>query len=248
MKIDQDENKAITPLQQPIAPGFRFRPTDSELVRYYLTRKVCGRNVATDAISEADIYKLEPDDLPGLSKVRSRDLEWYFYNALDKKYENGARMNRSTKNGYWKATGKDRSVKHESRIVGMKKTLVFHEGRAPEGKRTNWVMHEYRLVDEELKSLGVEKDGSVLCRVFQKSGLGRPNYGAQYAPFDESEWDDEQLVLVGGPETGNGGLISDEAEPRDDSSFEGNGLDKVFSSPVMCILFAFRTRSLAFTY
>ncbi|CAM8958070.1 unnamed protein product [Rhodiola kirilowii] len=199
MALFCQENKAVSSPPPPpppmLAPGFRFHPTDEELVRYYLTRKVCSKNVRIDAISEADIYKMEPWDLPGLSKMRSRDLEWYFYSALDKKYGNGARMNRATSKGYWKATGNDRSVKHESRTVGMKKTLVFHKGRAPGGKRTNWVMHEYRLVDEELERLGVMKDGFVLCRVFQKSGLGPPN-GDQYAPFDESEWGDDQLILV----------------------------------------------------
>uniref|UniRef100_A0A7N0RED7 NAC domain-containing protein n=2 Tax=Kalanchoe fedtschenkoi TaxID=63787 RepID=A0A7N0RED7_KALFE len=227
MAIICHENKAVTSPPPPpaLAPGFRFHPTDEELVRYYLTRKVCGKNVRIDAISEADIYKMEPWDLPGLSKMRSRDLEWYFYSALDKKYGNGARMNRATCKGYWKATGNDRSVKHESRTVGMKKTLVFHKGRAPGGKRTNWVMHEYRLVDEELERLGIVKDGFVLCRVFQKSGLGPPN-GDQYAPFDESEWDDNQLVLVPGSETGDEGLVSDETEPRDSSSLEGNNQDE----------------------
>jgi len=85
------------------------------------------------------------------SRLKTRDQEWYFFSALDKKYGNGGRMNRATLQGYWKATGNDRPVKHDLRTVGLKKTLVFHSGRAPDGKRTNWVMHEYRLVEEELE-------------------------------------------------------------------------------------------------
>lgn len=86
--------------------------------------------------------------------MKSRDQEYYFFSALDKKYGNGARMNRATNMGYWKATGNDRPVKHNNKTVGMKKTLVFHSGRAPDGKRTNWVMHEYRLVDTEMERPG----------------------------------------------------------------------------------------------
>lgn len=89
------------------------------------------------------------------SKLKSRDLEWYFFSVLDKKYGNGSRTNRATEKGYWKTTGKDRPVRHNSRNVGMKKTLVYHNGRAPKGARSNWVMHEYRLADEELEKSGV---------------------------------------------------------------------------------------------
>lgn len=81
-------------------------------------------------------------------------MEWYFFSALDKKYGNGARTNRATDRGYWKTTGKDRAVYHRSQIVGMKKTLVYHSGRAPQGKRSNWVMHEYRIVDEKMEKSG----------------------------------------------------------------------------------------------
>ncbi|KAI3933360.1 hypothetical protein MKW98_006719 [Papaver atlanticum] len=174
-----------------LAPGFRFHPTDEELVRYYLKRKIVGKPFRFDAISEIDIYKFEPWDLPGQSRLKSRDREWYFFSALDKKYGNGWRTNRATEQGYWKTTGKDRAVHRATRSVGMKKTLVYHLGRAPRGERTNWVMHEYRIEDE---TLGKAKDAFVLCRIFQKSGTG-PKNGEQYgAPFIEEEWDEDVTV------------------------------------------------------
>ncbi|XP_021818817.1 NAC domain-containing protein 53 isoform X1 [Prunus avium] len=182
-----------------LAPGFRFHPTDEELVWYYLKRKVSGKNFRFDPISVIDIYKTEPWDLPGKSKLKTGDLEWYFFSFLDKKYGNSSRTNRATEKGYWKTTGKDRPVLHNSRNVGMKKTLVFHSGRAPKGARTNWVMHEYRLSNEELEKSGIQqKDPYVLCRIFQKSGTG-PKNGEQYgAPIAEEEWDDDDVTCVPG--------------------------------------------------
>ena len=91
----------------------------------------------------------------GLSKLKTRDLEWYFFSNLGKKYSNGSKTNRATSEGYWKTTGKDRPIRHRSKVLGMKKTLVFHRGRAPRGERTNYVMHEYRLVDQGLEKAGL---------------------------------------------------------------------------------------------
>ncbi|CAN6337545.1 unnamed protein product [Urochloa humidicola] len=178
--------------QTSLPPGFRFHPTDVELVSYYLKRKIMGKKLIVNAISVVDLYKFPPWDLPDKSSLRSKDLEWFFFCPRDKKYPNGSRTNRATPNGYWKTSGKDRQIMLNSRIVGMKKTLIFHEGKAPKGDRTDWVMYEYKMEDEDLVSAGFSKDAFVLCKIFKKSGLG-PRIGEQYgAPFNEAEWDNAE--------------------------------------------------------
>ncbi|KAM7507962.1 hypothetical protein LguiA_018415 [Lonicera macranthoides] len=172
-------------------PGFRFHPTDEELVLYYLKRKICGKRLKLDIVAETDVYKWDPEDLPGLSKLRTGDRQWFFFSHRDRKYPNGARSNRATMHGYWKATGKDRTIACNSRSVGNKKTLVFYKGRAPSGERTDWVMHEYTLDEEELKRCQFVKNYYALYKVFKKSGPG-PKNGEQYgAPFKEEEWADD---------------------------------------------------------
>ncbi|KAL1300105.1 hypothetical protein HN51_044795 [Arachis hypogaea] len=158
----------MAPMSLP--PGFRFHPTDEELVAYYLERKITGRSIELDIIAEVDLYKCEPWDLPDKSFLPSKDMEWYFYSPRDRKYPNGSRTNRATRGGYWKATGKDRAVQSQKKAVGMKKTLVYYKGRAPHGIRTNWVMHEYRLI-ESLPGTPHSsfKDSFSLCRIFKKT-------------------------------------------------------------------------------
>ncbi|MCL7033027.1 hypothetical protein MKW94_003004 [Papaver nudicaule] len=158
----------------PIAlpPGFRFHPTDEELVVYYLDRKINNQIIELEIIPEVDLYKCEPWDLPDKSYLPSKDMEWYFFSPRDRKYPNGSRTNRATRAGYWKATGKDRTINSHKRAVGMKKTLVYYRGRAPHGIRTNWVMHEYRLVGsiyDDTEAMASLKDAYALCRVLKKT-------------------------------------------------------------------------------
>lgn len=83
-----------------------------------------------------------------MSKVGER--EWYFFVPRDKKHGSGGRPNRTTEKGFWKATGSDRKIvtlSDPKRIIGLRKTLVFYEGKAPRGTKTDWVMNEYRLPD-----------------------------------------------------------------------------------------------------
>ncbi|XP_030524573.1 NAC domain-containing protein 71-like isoform X2 [Rhodamnia argentea] len=152
-----------------LPPGFRFHPTDEELMGYYLKRKTEGRGFELEVIPVIDLYKFDPWELPEKSFLPNRDMEWFFFCLRDRKYPNGSRSNRATKSGYWKATGKDRKVVCQSSVTGHRKTLVFYRGRAPLGDRTDWVMHEYRLSDEHPQgSLGLQ-GAFALCRVIKKN-------------------------------------------------------------------------------
>ncbi|KAL7617947.1 hypothetical protein Lser_V15G02353 [Lactuca serriola] len=155
-----------------LPPGFRFHPTDEEIVTHYLTPKVLNRNFTASAIGEADLNKSEPWDLPKKAKMEGDQKEWFFFCQRDRKYPTGMRTNRATESGYWKATGKDREIyRPGGNLVGMKKTLVFYRGRAPKGEKTNWVMHEFRLEGKfsYYNMATPSQDEWVVCRVFHKN-------------------------------------------------------------------------------
>ncbi|KAL9992669.1 putative transcription factor NAM family [Helianthus debilis subsp. tardiflorus] len=158
-------DKALLP------PGFRFHPTDEELIGYYLKRKVEGLEIELEVIPVIELYKFDPWELPDKSFLPTRDMEWFFFVPRDRKYSNGSRTNRATKAGYWKATGKDRKVMCQSSLIGYRKTLVFHRGRAPLGDRTDWLMHEFRLCDDISRGTPTFQGPFALCRVMKRNEL-----------------------------------------------------------------------------
>ncbi|OEL32440.1 NAC domain-containing protein 21/22 [Dichanthelium oligosanthes] len=173
-------------MEARLPPGFRFHPRDDELVLDYLCRKLSGKGGGAYggiAMVDVDLNKCEPWELPGEACVGGR--EWYFFSLHDRKYATGQRTNRATRSGYWKATGKDRPISISGRrgaggggagaaaVVGMRKTLVFYQGRAPRGSKTEWVMHEFRVEGPAVavadRPCSPLKEDWVLCRVFYKS-------------------------------------------------------------------------------
>uniref|UniRef100_A0A0D3GVH5 NAC domain-containing protein n=1 Tax=Oryza barthii TaxID=65489 RepID=A0A0D3GVH5_9ORYZ len=112
-----------------VPPGFRFHPTEEELVGYYLARKVASQKIDLDIIQELDLYRIEPWDLQERCKYGGHggdeQTEWYFFSYKDRKYPSGTRTNRATAAGFWKATGRDKPVlsSPSTRVIGMRKTL-----------------------------------------------------------------------------------------------------------------------------
>uniref|UniRef100_A0A0D6R3Z7 NAC domain-containing protein n=1 Tax=Araucaria cunninghamii TaxID=56994 RepID=A0A0D6R3Z7_ARACU len=163
------------PGQLYLPPGFRFYPTDEELVVEYLCKRAASQPFAVPIIAEVDLYRFSPWDLP--DKALFGEKEWYFFSPRDRKYPNGSRPNRAAGKGYWKATGTDKPIYSGGRtpkhLVGVKKALVFYIGKAPKGEKTNWIMHEYRLADAGSKAAkrkgSLRLDDWVLCRIYKKT-------------------------------------------------------------------------------
>ncbi|KAI4328434.1 hypothetical protein L6164_020790 [Bauhinia variegata] len=171
-----DERNDTEKLDEVVLPGFRFHPTDEELVGFYLRRKIQQRPLTIELIKQLDIYKYDPWDLPKLATTGEK--EWYFYCPRDRKYRNSARPNRVTGAGFWKATGTDRPIysSEGSKCIGLKKSLVFYKGRAAKGIKTDWMMHEFRLpslIDSSSPKKYIDKtipanDSWAICRIFKK--------------------------------------------------------------------------------
>ncbi|KAI4992693.1 hypothetical protein ZWY2020_006668 [Hordeum vulgare] len=149
-------------------PGFRFHPTEEELLGFYLSRVALGKKLHFDIISTLNIYRHDPGIFPvRMAKIGER--EWYFFVPRDRKAGCGGRPSRTTERGFWKATGSDRAIRSTAdpkRVIGIKKTLVFYKGRAPRGTKTDWVMNEYRLPDT---GAAPPKEDTVLCKVYRKA-------------------------------------------------------------------------------
>ncbi|KAJ4761202.1 NAC domain-containing protein [Rhynchospora pubera] len=162
-----------------VSPGFRFHPTEEELLNYYLRKKLTSDTSGLDFICDVDLNKLEPWDIQEKCKIGTwPQNEWYLFSNNGKKYLYGTRTNRATASGFWKATGRDKVIRTSSGCIGLRKTLVFYKGRAPHSRKSDWIMHEYRLDDNSDNNPSfitpysfkeaTQDDGWVICRVFKK--------------------------------------------------------------------------------
>ncbi|KAJ6803408.1 putative NAC domain-containing protein 90 [Iris pallida] len=159
--------------------GYRFYPTEEELLSFYLQNKLASRREADieRVIPVIDIYKFDPFQLPAMSSGSWEP--WFFFCPLQRREAQGGRPTRITPSGYWKATGSPSVVYSIGRAVaiGVKKTMVFYLGKAPRGRKTMWKMTEYRALEGD----GTLPPGAnpklrnefSVCRVYKNLGCMR---------------------------------------------------------------------------
>ncbi|KAK6934949.1 NAC domain [Dillenia turbinata] len=174
-------------------PGYRFKPSDQELIQYYLQNKVDGRPLPPNKIIEEDIYLASPEYLSEKYKNVWPERDCYFFTPRNRKYKNGHRPNRRTLDGHWKATGSGKPIGRRN-TVGYKRTLVYYKGNFPRGNKTDWIMHEY-TIDSKTTRTGTSDmrlDDVVLCKIFKretKARKGKKAEGGADQVGASSTWD-----------------------------------------------------------
>ncbi|KAK8629359.1 hypothetical protein V6N13_078202 [Hibiscus sabdariffa] len=160
--------------------GVKFDPTDQEILEHLEAKVILDKNKLHPLIDEFiptlegenGICYTHPERLPGVNKdgqIR------HFFHRPSKAYTTGTRKRRKvhtddedgSNETRWHKTGKTRPVLSGGTVKGFKKILVLYTnyGRQRKPEKTNWVMHQYHLGNNE-----DEKDGELVAsKVFYQT-------------------------------------------------------------------------------
>ncbi|XP_051114256.1 NAC domain-containing protein 90-like [Andrographis paniculata] len=202
----------------PLLPGFRFYPTEEELVSFYLYHKIRGTRTNLDrVIPVVDIYDYNPWDLPEFAGelCRQDNEQWFFFIPRQEREARGGRPNRLTTEGYWKATGSPGEVysSTDHTVIGRKRTMVFYIGRAPNGHKTVWKMNEYKALyapsDHASSSSSTPivhprvREGLSICRLYKRSrtlrAFDRRPFSDTAAAANFQQYYDSQPAMAAAP-------------------------------------------------
>ncbi|CAH8259326.1 unnamed protein product [Arabidopsis lyrata] len=149
-------------------PGFRFQPTDEELINYYLKNKIMGNTwLVDDTICEINILNHHPSSFSSLSRIKSNDSIYYFFVPKQYKTETVRKRNTKEKYWYWKHSGRVKVIEDESgNKIGERQGFLYQKYGDPKtkGNKSRWVMHEYKITSLPHHNL----DSYVICKIFDK--------------------------------------------------------------------------------
>lgn len=198
--------------------GVKFDPTDQELIEH-LEAKVESEHSKSHPLIDEFIPTIEgedgicythPEKLPGVTKD---GLSRHFFHRPSKAYTTGTRKRRKIQTECdlqggetrWHKTGKTRPVMVNGKQKGCKKILVLYTnfGKHRKPEKTNWVMHQYHLGQNE-----EEKEGElVVSKIFYQTQPRQCNLSDRNTTGD----------------TGSGSSSSKDVSHRDELSGPGPG-------------------------
>ncbi|KAK0591932.1 hypothetical protein LWI29_010506 [Acer saccharum] len=186
-------------MQVDVPLGFQFMPSDEELVKGYLLRKIRGQELPWNGIQFCDLYGRSPWEIfHGTDHELSEEDDFMFYVFTRLKKASLHRVSRVAGCGTWHEDKKSEKIfadkKQKEGLIGLKKNFTF---RIKNGsKKSHWIMHEFSLAGESLMGIDHKYCDFVLCRIFKKKGVAFHQMGFKQRdslrdnlvnpPFDET--------------------------------------------------------------
>ncbi|XP_019083865.1 PREDICTED: NAC domain-containing protein 30-like [Camelina sativa] len=138
--------------------GFRFHPTEQELIRYCLGRNKVSKtsNTVLELEDKTNLYAKEPWRLTHTETDFFEPNQWYYFVTRTGK---SRKVRGETCEGCWKPLGKLRYVVSEDKreVIGKKRSLTFYV--KGESISSGWTMTEYYPLD------GGSFQNQVLCHL-----------------------------------------------------------------------------------
>ncbi|KAL9279386.1 putative transcription factor NAM family [Arabidopsis thaliana] len=165
--------------------GYRFHPTEQELILHYLLPKAFASPLPSSIIPVFDLFFSHPLTFPGDQKEKQR----YFFCKKREVSSNEHRIKISSGDGYWKPIGKERPIIACGKTFGIRKTLAFYETNKSSSycNKTRWSMTEYCLAG--FASAKVSGEWAVYNVYERKGSKGRKQRKSR-------EGDDEELRCI----------------------------------------------------
>ncbi|GMJ04284.1 NAC domain containing protein 44 [Hibiscus trionum] len=173
------DNSDVFPKWPGLPVGVKFDPSDAELLDHLAAKCGVGDSKEHQFIDEfiptldgcEGICYTHPENLPGAKKDGS---SIHFFHRTINAYATGQRKRRKIHNQdntneehvRWHKTGKTKPVVENGVHKGWKKIMVLYKsskkGCKPE--KSNWVMHQYHLGDEEEEHDGEYVVSKISCQ------------------------------------------------------------------------------------
>ncbi|KAF8052658.1 hypothetical protein N665_1523s0013 [Sinapis alba] len=163
--------------------GYRFHPTEQELILHYLLPKAFASPLPSSIIPVFDVFSSHPLTFPGDQMEKQR---YFFCKKRREVSSNEHRIKISSGEGYWKPIGKERGIIACGRTVGIRRTLAFHEtNKSSSSNKTKWNMTEYCL--SGFASAKVLEEWAVYNVYERKASKGRRQRKLSRGRYDEED-------------------------------------------------------------
>ncbi|CAA7060480.1 unnamed protein product [Microthlaspi erraticum] len=155
-KVEPHQPQAEEQHQLPLSssspfhlPGYQFVPNDEDIIFILFNWKTFPQGYIKPwlyfPVYHVNIYESNPHQLSVKYKKGNRE-EWFFMFKRTKTCKGGKRQRRGDNGGgYWHATTATKKIKAGEEIVGYKTALAYNIGKPSDGRKRNWLMHEYWL-------------------------------------------------------------------------------------------------------